>query len=118
MKLTKSELRKLIKEEILALKEANIPAVVVDRDPDKTERNFNNLFKYLAKGHPTIDYGPRESDIYDWNSRRNYDDAIKEYNKYMRGLADQLNKATRNMDSIWKVWNVIRDKYRKKDDSE
>ena len=53
---------------------------------------------------------PRESDIYDWNDRRNYKKAIEEYNKYM-GKIDGLNKQLNLMNNIWRVWSKIHDKY-------
>ena len=57
-------------------------------DPSQTERHWVDRFEELADGHgPIIDYGPRESDIYDWNDRRNYKKAIEEYNKYMGKIA-------------------------------
>ena len=85
-------------------------------DPDQTERHWVERFKELAKGHgPIIDYGPRESDIYDWNDRGNYKKAIEEYNKYMNKIADGLNNQLNLMNNIWRVWRKISDKYRKID---
>ena len=87
-------------------------------DPSQTERNWVDRFEELADGHgPIIDYGPRESDIYDWNDRRNYKKAIEEYNKYMGKIADGLNKQLNLMNNIWRVWSKISDKYRKIDKS-
>ena len=92
------------------------PFMVHPTDPDQTERQWSSQFKLLGKGHPhPIDYGPRESDMYDWNDRRNYRKSIEEYNKYMNKVADKLNKSLDEMNNIWKVWTKIRDKYRKKD---
>ena len=85
-------------------------------DPDQTERHWVKVFKELALGHGhIIDYGPRETDQYDWNDRRNYKKSIEEYNKYMNKVADKLNKSLDEMNNIYKVWGKIRDKYRKKD---
>ena len=87
-------------------------------DPSQTERNWVDRFEELADGHgPIIDYGPRESDIYDWNDRRNYKKAIEEYNKYMNKIANGLNKQVNLMNNIWRVWGKISDKYRKIDKS-
>ena len=87
-------------------------------DPSQTERHWVDRFEELADGHgPIIDYGPRESDIYDWNDRRNYKKAIEEYNKYMNKIADGLNKQLNLMNNIWRVWSKISDKYRKIDKS-
>jgi len=92
--------------------------MVHPEDPDKTERHWVKVFNELAKGHPSpIDYGPRESDIYDWNDRSNYKKSIEEYNKYMNRIADKLNKSLDEMNNIYKVWSKIRDKYRKIDKS-
>ena len=87
-------------------------------DPSQTERHWVDRFEELADGHgPIIDYGPRESDIYDWNDRRNYKKAIEEYNKYMGKIADGLNKQVNLMNNIWRVWSKISEKYRKIDKS-
>jgi len=87
-------------------------------DPSQTERHWVDRFEELADGHgPIIDYGPRESDMYDWNDRRNYKKAIEEYNKYMGKIADGLNKQLNLMNNIWKVWRKIDEKYRKIDKS-
>ena len=87
-------------------------------DPSQTERNWVDRFEELADGHgPIIDYGPRESDIYDWNDRRNYKKAVEEYNRYMNKIANGLNKQVNLMNNIWRVWSKISDKYRKIDKS-
>jgi hypothetical protein len=92
------------------------PFMVHPTDPDQTERHWVKVFKELAKGHGAVThYGPRESDMYDWNDRSNYRDAITEYNKYMNKVADKLNKSLDDMNNIYKVWDKISKKYRKKD---
>ena len=92
------------------------PFMVHPTDPDQTERHWKKVFKELAKGHGAVThYGPRESDMYDWNDRSNYRDAITEYNKYMNKIADKLNKSLDDMNNIYKVWDKISKKYRKKD---
>jgi|TARA_R100000315_G_C5153382_1_gene88000 adenylate kinase family enzyme len=113
------KLKDLLKEEKEQLNERiKTPFMVHPEDPDQTERHWKKVFKELAKGHPhPIDYGPRESDQYDWNDRRNYKKSIEEYNKYMNKVADNLNKSLDEMNNIWKTWTKIRDKYRKKDRS-
>ena len=91
------------------------PFMVHPTDPDQTERHWVKVFKELAKGHGAVThYGPRESDMYDWNDRSNYRDAITEYNKYMNKVADKLNKSLDDMNNIYKVWDKISKKYRKK----
>ena len=95
------------------------PFMVHPTDPDQTERHWVKVFKELAKGHgAVIHYGPRESSIYDWNDRSNYKDAITEYNKYMDKIADKLNNSLNEMNNIYKVWDKIEKKYRKKDKKE
>ena len=109
---------KRIKESVQINERMKTPFMVHPTDPDQTERHFVKLFKLLSKGHPhPIDYGPRESDQYEWNDRRNYTKSIEEYNKYMNRIADKLNKSLDEMNNIYKVWSKIRDKYRKIDKS-
>ena len=83
------KLKELLKESKESLKEAVDGKLTVHpTDPDQTERSWVNVFKQLAQGHwHYIDYGPRESSIYDWNDQSNYNDAIKEYNKHMNKIA-------------------------------
>ena len=105
-------------EGVLTESFSTVPDIKIDKDPDKTEKSFVKTFKELAKGHGNvINYGPRETDIYDWNDRKNYDSAIKEYNKMMQSIADRLNNAVGDMEIIFKVWGDISDKHRKKDRS-
>ena len=90
--------------------------MVHPEDPDKTERHWVKVFNELAQGHPSpIDYGPRETHMYDWNDRRNYELAISEYNKMMNKIANGLNKSLDQMNNIWKEWDKIYKKYLKKD---
>ena len=103
-------------EGVLTESFSTVPDIKIDKDPDKTEKSFVKTFKELAKGHGNvIDYGPRETDIYDWNNQKNYNSAIKEYNEWMQSIADRLNNAVGDMEIIFKVWGDISDKYRKKD---
>jgi hypothetical protein len=99
-----------------ALNESLNAKFEVHSDPDKTEKSFVAAFKELAKGHGSvIDYGPRESDMYDWNSKSHYAAAIKEYNAYMKKIAVRLNSTAHDMNNIYKVWGKISDKHRKQD---
>ena len=110
------KLKDLLNEEKEQLNESLNTKFEVHSDPDKTERAFVDAFKELAKGHGNvIDYGPRESAMYDWNNRSHYDAAIKEYNVYMNKIANQLNSAVKDMNNIYKVWGKISDKHRKQD---
>ena len=104
------------KSDVLTESFSTVSDIKIDKDPAKTEKSFVKTFKELAKGHGNvIDYGPRETDIYDWNDRKNYDSAIKEYNKWMKSIADRLHNAIGDMEIIGRVWDDIRKKYRKKD---
>jgi len=98
------------------INEASSVKFEVHSDPDKTEKSFVAGFKELAKGHGAIiDYGPRETDSYDWNDQSNYESAKKEYNTYMTKIAMRLNSTVHDMNQIYKVWDKISTKYRKKD---
>ena len=116
-KIIKSKGGKKIKESVNeALNESLNAKFEVHSDPDKTEKSFVAAFKELAKGHGSvIDYGPRESDMYDWNSKSHYAAAIKEYNAYMKKIAVRLNSTAHDMNNIYKVWGKISDKHRKQD---
>ena len=108
----------MVKESVQINERITKAFMVHPTDPSQTERHWVDRFEELADGHgPIIDYGPRESDIYDWNDRRNYKKAIEEYNKYMNKIADGLNKQLNLMNNIWRVWSKISDKYRKIDKS-
>ena len=78
---------------------------------------YNRDWKPVFKEWGDIDYGPRESDMYDWNDRRLYDKVVKEFNAEMGHVAAQLNKNTKNLENAWKSWNRILDKWRDKDRS-
>ena len=97
------------------LNEAMTDKFIVHTDPDQTERGWSYAFEKLAKGHPWIDYGPRETDMYDWIDRRNYRDAINEYNKHMNKIAKKLNSAVADLNKVGDIWYKTRDKYRDKD---
>jgi len=90
--------------------------IVHPTDPSETEKNWVERFKELAQGHGVIiDYGPGESDMYDWNNRSYYTSAIEEYNKMMNKVANGLNKSLDEMNNIWREWDKIYKKYLKKD---
>ena len=102
-------------EKYKKINEAMTDKFNVHTDPDQTERGWSDTFEKLAKGHPWIDYGPRETDMYDWIDRRNYSDAINEYNKHMNKIAKKLNSAVADLNKVGDIWYKTRDKYRDKD---
>ena len=111
------KLKDLLKEEKEQLDERlTTPFVVHPEDPDQTERHWVKVFKELAKGHGSIiDYGPRESDMYDWNDRRHYEEVKKEFHAYMVKIAMRLNSTVHDMENAYKTWDKILKKHRSKD---
>ena len=85
-------------------------------DPSDYDRDWGALFTKLASYY-TIDYGVSESQMYDWNDQRNYDSAIKEYHNHMSKIAKKLNASVNELGNVYKVWNKIHEKHRKKDRS-
>ena len=80
----------LLKEEKESINEELKRGFMVHSDPDATERDWKLQFKELSKGHPhPIDYGPRESDMYDWNDRSLYDNVTKEFHSHMEKIGKQ-----------------------------
>ena len=96
------------------IKESKLPKFIVPGDVSYYDKHWGDTFKELASPR-AIDYGPRESDMYDWNSRANYQAATKEYHTHMSKVAKKLNTATKELDGLYKVWNKIIDKHRKND---
>ena len=64
-----------------------------------------------------VDYGPRESEMYDWNIRQNYTAAVKEFNTHMTKVANKLNVAARGLDEASQKWRHLMGKHRRKDKS-
>jgi len=110
------KLKNIIKPNKKPINES-VPKFVVPDDVSYYDRDWGEAFKQLGKGYPNIDYGPRESDMYDWNSRANYQAATKEYSAHMKKVAAKLNAAISPIDSVWKVWHKILKKHRKNDKS-
>ena len=97
------------------VKEAKLPQLKVPSDVSYYNRDWGNVFKKWADTyHP---YGPRESDMYDWNDRSNYDKVVKEFNAEMGHVAAVINKAIKPLEKSWKVWNKILEKHRHNDRS-
>ena len=99
-----------------SIKESKLPKFIVPSDVSYYMKHWSDTFDELGS-YRAIDYGPRESDIYDWNDRSNYDKVVKEFNAEMGHVAAQLNKNTKNLENAWKSWNRILDKWRDKDRS-
>ena len=107
------KLKKLIKESTWDRKFGEpLPTL---KDVSYYGRDWGQIFKDLGAGYPRIDYGPRESDMYDWNSRANYQAATKEYHAHMAKVAKKLNIAVKELDGLYGVWDKIIKKHRKND---
>jgi len=119
MKIKKSLLRKIIKEIALKasrenLNEGGIEQLKMPSDVSYYERDWQAAFKTWSSRY-YMDFGPRESDMYDWNDRSHYESVKKEFNAHMSKVAAKLNAASKGLESADQVWNKILTKYRKKD---
>ena len=109
MKLTKSQLKEIIKEEIQRLNEAKGSYKGVfdyeADDPYVAGRSFEELFD-------GADHGYSESwDSYGWNDNKNWQKAVDEWHKEIFKFVDKqvtLNNQARKMlgkaDKIFKKW--------------
>ena len=95
--------------------EESLPKFQSLKDVSYYGRDWGKVFKELGSGYPRLDYGPRESDMYDWNSRANYQAATKEYHAHMTKVAKKLNTAVKELDGLYGVWDKILKKHRKND---
>ena len=98
------------------IKESNLPKFIVPGDVSYYDKHWGDTFDELGN-HRAIDYGPRESDMYDWNGPANYQAATKEYHTHMTKIAKKLNSVVGELEGSWKVWNKILKKHRKNDGS-
>ena len=96
--------------------ESKLPQLKVPSDVSYYNRDWGEVFDKWGDRF-VVEFGPRESDIYDWNDRSNYDKVIREFNAEMGHVAAVLNKAIKPLENSWKVWNKILEKHRKKDRS-
>ena len=96
------------------IKESSMPGFGTPNDVSYYYNTWGEIFSQLSRFN---DYGPRESDIYDWDDRRHYDDVVKEYHAHMKKIAKKLNSAVGELEGSYKVWNKILEKHRKKDRS-
>ena len=142
MKITKTQLRKIIKEELQQLNEdkyfgdppptfkdvmethknkpkkqileIQMPKFVPPSDVSYYGKHWGDIFEELGK-YRTIHFGPTESDMYDWNDRSHYENVTKEYHAHMSKVATKLNSVIKELGDSWKVWDKILKKYRNKD---
>ena len=96
------------------IKESNLPKFIVPGDVSYYDKHWGDTFDELGN-HRAIDYGPRESDMYDWNGRANYQAATKEYHTHMTKIAKKLNSVVGELEGSWKVWDKILKKHRNND---
>ncbi len=96
------------------IKESKLPKFIVPGDVSYYDKHWGDTFDELGN-HRAIDYGPRESDMYDWNGRANYQAATKEFHTHMSKIAKKLNSVVGELEGSWKVWNKILKKHRNND---
>ena len=97
-----------------SIKEASIPQFKKSDDVSYYYRDWGKIYDQLERFD---DYGPRESDMYDWNDRSLYDNVTKEFHSHMEKIGKKLNSAVKDMENSYKVWDKILKKYRSKDRS-
>jgi hypothetical protein len=98
------------------IKESKLPKFIVPGDVSYYDKHWSDTFDELGS-YRAIDYGPRESDMYDWKSRANYQATTKEFHTHMTKMAKKLNSVVGELEGSWKVWNKILKKHRKNDGS-
>ena len=98
------------------IKESKLPKFIVPGDVSYYDKHWADTFDELGS-YRAIDYGPRESDMYDWKSRANYQATTKEFHTHMTKMAKKLNSVVGELEGSWKVWNKILKKHRKNDGS-
>ena len=104
------------KKELNEYHSGKLSKLKVPSDVSYYNRDWGDVFEWLSQ-YRNVEYGPRESDMYDWNDRSNYDKVVKEFNAEMGHVAAVINKAIKPLEKSWKVWNKILEKHRKKDRS-
>ena len=78
---------------------------------------YNRDWEKVFKSWGDVNYGPSESDMYDWNVRQNYTAVVKEFNAHMTKVAKKLNVAVRGLDDASQKWRHLMGKHRRKDRS-
>ena len=96
------------------IKEASMPGFGTPTDVSFYYNTWGEIFAQLSRFN---DYGPRESDMYDWNSRANYQATTKEFHTHMTKMAKKLNSVVGELEGSYKVWHKILKKHRKNDGS-
>ena len=91
---------------------SKIPTFGALKDVSEYGYKWGKLFGEMEN----IDFGPRESDMYDWNSRANYQATTKEFHAHMDKMGKKLNSALKGTEDTWKVWDKILKKHRKNDE--
>ena len=109
------KLRIMVREEVRKslIKEASLPKLDVPSDISYYKRDWEPVLKSWVD----IDFGPRESEMYDWNDRSHYRNAVKEYYTHMAKVAAKLNAASKGLEGVGDKWRKIIEKHRKKDRS-
>jgi hypothetical protein len=83
-------------------------------DPLTAQQSLHNAFKdIVTKG--TTNWGYTESDQYGWNDFNNFRKMTAEYNKEMMKIGKQVEGISKQLDNMWKTYNKINEKWRKKD---
>ena len=100
-------------EEKETINEALTDKLQTPSDVSYYKRDWSKVFESWGD----VDYGPRESDMYDWNVRQNYTAVVKEFNAHMTKVANKLNVAARGLDDASQKWRHILAKHRRKDRS-
>jgi hypothetical protein len=114
MKLTKSKLKEIIKEELQRLNETQLYKGVFDYDagdPYKAAHSFRDMFDGADHGYS------ESSDSYGWNNDKNWQKAVDEHHKEMFKIVDEYIKAQKKADSFYKTQAKIFNKWRKVDGS-
>ena len=94
------------------IKEASMPGFGTPTDVSYYYNTWGEIFAQLSRFN---DYGPRESDMYDWNGPANYQAATKEFDTHMKKVAKKLNSAVGELEGSYKAWNKILKKHRNND---
>jgi hypothetical protein len=100
-------------EEKETINEALTDKLQTPSDVSYYKRDWSKVFESWGD----VDYGPRESDMYDWNGRANYQAATKEFHTHMSKIAKKLNSVVGELEGSWKVWRKILKKHRNNDGS-
>ena len=100
-------------EEKETINEALTDKLQTPSDVSYYKRDWSKVFESWGD----VDYGPRESDMYDWNVRQNYTAVVKEFNAHMTKVANKLNVAARGLDEASQKWRHLMGKHRRKDRS-